>query len=241
MWLLRGIMWLHERNGWDTRAEERAQQSHRARRSGRADHDHPPRQAGGEDRLHDEIASDGGTDSEWNGEAGEASSMAPTETREAARPRQDGSRIRLRGPSLSVYLDTSAVIKLLVDEPGSELIDEVFERSANASTSVLTYVEATSALARMRKGGRLSAARHRSALRDLDELWSELDLSSVTDDLVESASQAANHHALRAYDSVHLATALTFAEVEDVTFACWDRELRDAAGDHGFALVPVQI
>jgi predicted nucleic acid-binding protein len=133
------------------------------------------------------------------------------------------------------------VIKLLVVEPGSELIEDVFDRSANASTSALAYVEATSALARMRKGGRLSTTRRRSALRDLDELWDELDVSSVTNRLIEAASQAANHYALRAYDSLHLATALSVAEVERIAFACWDRELREAARARGLPLIPSQI
>jgi predicted nucleic acid-binding protein len=93
----------------------------------------------------------------------------------------------------------------------------------------------------MRKGGRLSAGRYRSALEDLDDLWGELDIHSVTDRLIEKASRAAADHALRAYDSLHLATIVTFAKVEHVAVACWDRELRQAAGAYGFALVPERL
>jgi hypothetical protein len=46
--------------------------------------------------------------------------------------------------------------------------------------------------------------------------------------------------ALRADDAVHLAGALAFAEGEEIAFACWDRELSDAARKHGFALIPEQ-
>jgi uncharacterized protein len=132
-------------------------------------------------------------------------------------------------------------VKLLVDEPGSEFADEAYKRSSAASTSALTYVEATSALTRMRNGGRLSRARHQSAIDDLDDLWTELDVHSVSDGVIERASRAAARHALRAYDSLHLATALALAEAKGYAFACWDRELRDAAHEHGFALIPAQI
>jgi hypothetical protein len=46
---------------------------------------------------------------------------------------------------------------------------------------------------------------------------------------------------LRAYDSLHLATIVSFADVEQVVVACWDRELRKAAREYGFALVPEQL
>jgi predicted nucleic acid-binding protein len=93
----------------------------------------------------------------------------------------------------------------------------------------------------MRKGGRLSAGRYHTALDDLDALWSELDIHTVTDGLIETASRAATDHALRAYDSLHLATITTFADIEYVVVACWDRELREAASVQGFTLLPERL
>jgi uncharacterized protein len=93
----------------------------------------------------------------------------------------------------------------------------------------------------MNKGGRLSTAAQRSALRDLDALWDELHVHAVTDRLIETAARIASNHALRAYDSLHLATVVTFADVEQVAVACWDRDLREAAQKHGFALVPERL
>ena len=90
----------------------------------------------------------------------------------------------------------------------------------------------------MRKGGRLSSQAHRTALDDLDDLWRELQVHAVTDGLIETATRAATEHALRAYDSLHLATIAIFGDAEQVTVACWDRELRAAIGRYGFALIP---
>lgn len=92
----------------------------------------------------------------------------------------------------------------------------------------------------MRKGNRLSPAKHRAALAELDAIWPTLDVHEVTDRLIQVAANAVRDHTLRAYDAVHLAGALAFAEGEEIAFACWDGELSDAAGKHGFALIPEQ-
>jgi uncharacterized protein len=99
-------------------------------------------------------------------------------------------------------------------------------------------VEATAALTRMRKGGRLTSAQLRRAIDDLESLWRGIDSHAVNDALLAKAAESARTHSLRAYDSVHLAGALSFAAGEELGFACWDKELRDAAKKHGFALVP---
>lgn len=93
-------------------------------------------------------------------------------------------------------------------------------------------------MTRMRKGNRLSPARHRAALTELDAIWPTLDVHEMTNTLIQAAAKTARDHALRAYDAVHLAGALAFAAGEEITFACWDRELGEAAGKHGFALLP---
>jgi hypothetical protein len=90
----------------------------------------------------------------------------------------------------------------------------------------------------MRKGNRLSPAKLRATLDELDAIWPTLDVHEVTDRLIQAAADVARDHALRAYDAVHLAAALAFAEGEEVAFACWDKELSEAADKHGFALIP---
>ncbi len=90
----------------------------------------------------------------------------------------------------------------------------------------------------MRKGNRLSPAKHRTALAELDAIWSTLDVHEVTDGLIRAAAKTARDHALRASDAVHLAAALAFAEGEEIAFACWDHELRVAAKQHGLTLIP---
>lgn len=74
-------------------------------------------------------------------------------------------------------------------------------------------------------------------MRDLAQLDRQLTLIDVGADLCRAAGRLAEWHALRGYDAVHLATALTLAS-ERLIFATWDRGLARAAGDEGLGVVP---
>lgn len=79
------------------------------------------------------------------------------------------------------------------------------------------------------------------AIDDLESLWRGIDSHAVNDALLAKAAESARAHSLRAYDSVHLAGALSFAAGEELDFACWDKELRDAAKKHGLGLIPQRL
>ena len=78
------------------------------------------------------------------------------EASQTPRPRQKCRGVRLRGSALSLYLDTSALIKLLVDEPGAEEARTAYSEADGIRTTAIAHVEATAALTRMRKGRRLT-------------------------------------------------------------------------------------
>jgi uncharacterized protein len=93
----------------------------------------------------------------------------------------------------------------------------------------------------MRQGDRLTRAQLRQGLDDLENLWRGIYAHAVSDVLLAQAAVCARTHSLRAYDAVHLAGALSFALGEELRFACWDKELREAARDRGFALLPQEL
>jgi len=93
----------------------------------------------------------------------------------------------------------------------------------------------------MRKGGRLTSTQLRGALDDLESLWRGIDSHTINEALLAKAAESARTHSLRAHDSVHLAGALSFAAGEQLEFACWDKELRDAAKRQGLTLVPQRL
>jgi predicted nucleic acid-binding protein len=107
------------------------------------------------------------------------------------------------------YIDTSTLLRLIVDENGSERAMTIWS-SADAVASVnLIVVEASAALAAARRVRRLTEAQHRSAVTELVTLVSDLHIVPVTDELVTSAAELADDEGLRGYDAVHLAAALT--------------------------------
>ena len=133
------------------------------------------------------------------------------------------------------------MIKLLVDEPGAEEARSAYSEADGIRTTAIAHVEATAALARMRKGRRLTPTQLKQTLDDLENIWRGIFSHAVNDALLTKAAETARTHSLRAYDAVHLGGALSFATGEKLDFACWDSELREAAQKHGFALIPEHL
>ncbi len=133
------------------------------------------------------------------------------------------------------------MIKLLVPETGSDEAHAAYAEASSILCASVGYVEATSVLARMRKGERITSGQLREKQEILEQLWRSAGVHATSDALVDSAARLAREDALRAYDAVHLAAALSFAQAEPLEFACWDRELRAAAKRRGFALVPESL
>jgi predicted nucleic acid-binding protein len=128
------------------------------------------------------------------------------------------------------YVDTSALLKLVVEEEGSTQVGLLWD-TADALVSVaLVGVEARAALAAARRGRRLTAPQHRQAAVDLVLLIDQLSIVDVTEELIERAGTLAEDDGLRGYDAVHLAAALT---VDATVMASADTDLCHAAERHG--------
>jgi len=130
-----------------------------------------------------------------------------------------------------LFCDTSALIKLLIDEPNSAKIHQVTERAGLIAACRITWAEAMAAMARRQRDDPTSAEEIESARQRLSMLWSSFTIVEVSQKLVEAAGRFADGFALRGYDSVQLAAAheLHIASEQPVTFACYDRRLNQAA------------
>lgn len=132
------------------------------------------------------------------------------------------------------YFDTSALIPLLVEEPSSEPAGVLWDEADRLVAVALVYAEGRAALAQARRMGRLTAGDLRRAVRELDDLYAQLDRVAVTEDLVLRAGGLSERHGLRGYDAVHLAAGLLVAD-DDTVFVTGDHALRRAAYDAGLA------
>jgi predicted nucleic acid-binding protein len=129
-----------------------------------------------------------------------------------------------------LYVDTSALVKLYVEEVGTlEVISRV-ERAEAVATALVTYAEARAALARHQRQGGISGAELRRVVRELNREWTTYNVVHLSDALVHSAGSLAERHALRGYDAVQLATALELRAVGGVVeFCAFDDRLNRAA------------
>jgi len=134
---------------------------------------------------------------------------------------------------LILYYDTSALVKLLISEEGSELAEGLWESAYPLVSSVLAYPEGRSALSIARRTNRLSPQDHEGALKAFEELHEELISFGVDEQLAQAAGHHATEFGLRGYDAVHLATALGLSE--EVVFVTWDEDLARAADSAGLA------
>ena len=107
------------------------------------------------------------------------------------------------------YVDTSTLLKLIIDEEGSDRADIIWQSADNVSSVSLIVVEARAALAAAARGGRITARQHVAAKAELGALLGDLYVVEPTDRLIASAAELAELEELRGYDAVHLAGALT--------------------------------
>jgi predicted nucleic acid-binding protein len=110
---------------------------------------------------------------------------------------------------LILYLDTSALVKLYAEEPGSDEVRNAVQEASAVAVSEVGYVEARSALARKEREGFFSTEEHNVAAGSLSSDFRKVYLTRrVTGGVIALAGELVREHALRAYDAVHLATAL---------------------------------
>lgn len=138
-----------------------------------------------------------------------------------------------------LYLDTSALFKLYVDEAGSDAAHAAVAAAETVAVCRIAWAEAMSALARRGREVPVDQAALEQAKQALRTDRPRFLVVDVSPYLVEQAGEFADTFALRGYDSVQLASAyLTQQRVQQpVTFACFDRRLSKAAKILGLAVL----
>ncbi len=126
-----------------------------------------------------------------------------------------------------IYLDSSAVLKVLIEEQESAALEIWITAQAGAPmvTSTLAKVEV------LRACRRLNA----EALPAAAALLAELDLIPLTTDVVDQAAEVGGP-LLRSLDAIHLASALSIG-ADLAAFVCYDRRLLEAASAAGLEAV----
>lgn len=138
---------------------------------------------------------------------------------------------------MSTFADSSAVVKLYLDEPGHQEV-RALEQLVISRMARVEVVAAVWGVQR-RRGLRASGAAAIVAEFEAD-LGGRFAVVEPTPDVLDDAATLSGVRGLRAYDAVQLASARAAAAVDDRVrvFAAFDRQLRAAAAEEGFVLVP---
>lgn len=123
------------------------------------------------------------------------------------------------------YLDSSALVKLVVPEPESERLLAHLAAGGDAVSSALSAVEVSRAAARSGIGA--------EAAPRIEELLATLELRRIDADIIDAA-RTLEPAEIRTLDAIHLATAIELAAELDELVA-YDERLLDAAARHGLA------
>ncbi len=134
------------------------------------------------------------------------------------------------------FLDTSAIVPLLIDEPGTAACQHIWESADALVCTQLAFVETAAALARATRLGRMTAVERDSTTDRLEQLWPQLHDMVVDEALVREAAALTTQLPLRGYDAVHCAAALRLAG-PGVVAVSGDRELLTAWRTNGLDVI----
>lgn len=131
------------------------------------------------------------------------------------------------------FLDTSALVKLYVQEPGTDrLLPLVSDQPGNRlAVLAISVAEFRSAIRRRERAGDIDAGVAAALLQALQShMESRFIRQMVNDPVIDTAKEMIDRYALRAYDAVQLAGCLVLCAIaaEAFTFVCSDHRLVEA-------------
>ena len=137
------------------------------------------------------------------------------------------------------YWDASALVPLLIEEPGTELVRAWLREDPRIVTWGGTRIEIVSAVERRVRENAINLAGRREALAHIEAFaatWGEVvDLLVVRGRVLPLLAR----HPLRAADAIQLGAAVVAAEADpaSLSFVCLDRNLALAAEREGFPVL----
>ena len=139
----------------------------------------------------------------------------------------------------SYYFDTSALIKLYIDEEGTaEVVDLANNLNGDQIIIIdIALLESRSAIRRREREGHITSSDARRILNQIEEDATALYLVQPSSAVTGETARLLDLHPLRTLDALHLAGCLTVRDSipPPLTFVCADSRLCDAAAREGLA------
>ena len=135
------------------------------------------------------------------------------------------------------YFDTSAFLKIFIEEDGSDKVQALVEDLEGGELIILdlTILEARSAIRRLEREGNISAERARNVLRQIADDAANMYFVQQTATAMSEAERLLDRYALRTLDSLQLAGYLVARQDmrSPLIFVCADNRLLAAAHREG--------
>lgn len=138
-----------------------------------------------------------------------------------------------------LYCDTSALVKRYVREGRSEDVRRAWREARRVATSDVAYAETVAAAARRWRQGDLTDRDHEKLQERFIRDFRTLVQVPISPALNRRIANLVRTHPLRAFDAIHLASALLVRDEvrAPVVFACFDDDLACAARVEGLELL----
>ncbi|MDP3296177.1 MAG: type II toxin-antitoxin system VapC family toxin [Thermodesulfovibrionia bacterium] len=141
------------------------------------------------------------------------------------------------------FWDASAIIPLCIDEPQTDIVQEVVKKDPSIVVWWGSLIECKSAFARLHREGFLDSQGEeqvQEVLTSLSTVWTEVE---PAEDIRDIAIRLLLNHPLRAADSLQLAAAILWANnrPKGHHFVCFDLRLREAVRKEGFSVLPANV
>lgn len=136
-----------------------------------------------------------------------------------------------------LYMDTSSLVKLYVEETGSTQVRAWLEEADAVATCRIAYPETLSAMTRRWRNGDLAQSTYDLSRDSFTQDWRHyvvLDFDEL------EAGRLVTAYGLRGLDAVHLSSAKLLASRQQAVvpaFSSFDRRLNDAAAAEGFIIL----
>jgi predicted nucleic acid-binding protein len=133
-----------------------------------------------------------------------------------------------------VYLDTSALVPMFIEEPTTAACRRIWDEADTIASTRLLFIEASAALARSLRSGRTGVSSFRSRSAMLDSLWDQVRIMELDQNLMERAAAVTNQFPLRGFDAVHCAAGSLIGDDNAVRVSA-DNSLLGAWTDLGLS------
>ena len=136
------------------------------------------------------------------------------------------------------YLDTSALARRYLAEPGSERVRALLRGSRRVAVSRLAFAELCAGVARACRLGTITESQRDAIFRRVPDDFAALEVVEPRRAVVERVPALVLAHPLRAYDALQLASCLTL-KAAGLAVELWsnDGELNAAAKAEGLKTV----